>query len=115
MSKKTVTIELCDHNRTYEGRLLGLIDDKQFHALMTRKAFQNKIYSGATVPLAEIAENYPEFKGLRMILAVRKINGETIGGKHLFITERLNIVGNDDKEGLGILGKDDEYYTVTEK
>lgn len=115
MSKKTVTIELCDHGRTYEGRLLGLIDDKQFHALVTRKVFQNKIFSCATIPLEEIRTNYVEgFNGLRMILAIRKINNDSIGGKHLFVTERLNIIGSDNNGDLGILGEDDEYYMVEE-
>ena len=116
MNKKTVVIELCDHNRVYEGRLLGLVDDGQFHALMTKKRLQNKILSGATVPLKEIQENYKAgFGGLRMVLAIRKINDNTIGGKHMFISERLDYIGNEDGKGIGILGEDNGYYMVEEK
>lgn len=116
MNKKIVTIELCDHKKTYEGRLLGLIDDKQFHALMTRKAFQNKVFCCATVPLEEIRTSCRAgFNGLRLVLTIRKIDDKTVGGKHMFVTERLSYIGNEDRRGIGILGEEDELYLVEEK
>lgn len=116
MSKKNTTIELCDRNKTYKGRLLGLVDDKEFHALMTKKRFQNKIFSCRTVRLSEISESYKSgFDGLRLVLAVREVDGKEVGGKHLFITEKLNYIGNDIGKELGILGEEDEYYVVKEE
>jgi len=116
MSKPTVTIELLDSDKIYEGRLLGLVDDKQFHALMTKKSFQNKVFSGATVTVKEIQDNYGNkgFKGMRLVLAIREVNGESKVGKHLFITERLSFISNEDKGEIGILGEGDTLYTVSE-
>lgn len=116
MSKKNTTIELCDRNKKYRGRLLGLVDDKEFHALMTKKRFQNKIFSCRTVRLSEISNSYKiGFNGLRLVLAVREVDGEAVGGKHLFITEKLSYVGSDVGGELGILGEEDEYYIVKEE
>lgn len=116
MNKKAIIIELCDHNKTYKGRLLGLIDDREFHAVVTKKRFQGKIFSCSTVPLSEIVANYKDgFNGLRLVLAIKEINNEPAGGKHLFITERLNYIGNENSSEVGILGEDDEYYLVREE
>lgn len=116
MSKKNTSIELCDHKRSYKGRLLGLVDDKEFHALMTKKRFQGKVFSCRTVPLAEIVSSYKAgFDGLRLVLAVREIDGEIMGGKHLFITEKLNYIGNESSSGVGVLGEGDEYYVIKEE
>lgn len=113
--KRTINVELCDSKKEYKGRFLGLIDDSEFYRVISSRRMQNKIYSSETKPLKEII-NYEDFNGLRLVIAVREINGETVGGKHLFISERLNLVGSvglDQK--IGILGKVDEYIIISEE
>lgn len=118
MSKKEiVSIELVDRNRNYEGRLLGLMDDEEFYAMVTKKRVANKIFSGRTVPLGEIIDHYGkklgELSGLRLAIAIQKIDGEKQGGKHLFVTEKLQyITKQDSDEEMCLLGEGDEYYVV---
>lgn len=114
--KLVTTIELCDCDMTYKGRLLGLINDEEFHAIMIKKRFQNKIFSCRTVLISEIKQNHPKLGGLRLVLAATEVNGKTLNGKHLFITEKLNYVSHADvgDKTIGILGDKDEYYTIKE-
>jgi len=115
MKKKKVVIELCEHRRTYEGRLLGLIDDREFSAVLEKKRYQNKLFSSETTPLNSIVSNHSRLNGMRLALAIRKIDGKVVGGKHLFITERLDFVGSQGGNEAGILGYQDEYYLLTEE
>jgi len=115
MKKRTITVELCDKERTYEGRLLGLIDDNEFHCIMKNRSTQNKIYSSETIPLKEITDNFNRLKGLRLVISLRKVDGKNIPGKRLFISEKLSYITHQSKnEPVGILGEEDEYYEVTE-
>lgn len=115
-SKESVSIELVDRNRSYKGRLLGLLDDEEFHAMVMKKRIANKIFSGRTVPLDEIIDYYGkklgDLRGLRLALAIRRIDGEKQGGKHLFITEKLQYITKQDSGEMCLLGEDDEYYVV---
>ena len=113
--KTSTVIELCDSKKTYKGRLLGLVNDKEFHALMIKKRFQNKIFSCRTVPLDEIVDNYPRLNGLRLVLAAQELDGEMLTGKQLFVTEKLSHVANVDGGVVGILGERDEYYVIREE
>jgi hypothetical protein len=114
-NKKNVTISLLDRRREYTGRLLGLIDDKEFHALVTKKRVANKIFSGQTIRLSDVVNNYKEgLKGMRLVLAVREIDGVAAGGKHLFVTEKLDYITFEETDKAGILGEDNEYYDITE-
>lgn len=114
--KKKITVELSDNKKTYQGRLLGLIDDKEFHCIMKHRSTQNKIFSGETKPLKEIIDSYQNLEGLRLVVALKKIDGKSVlGKKQLFISEKLNYIASQttDKK-IGILGEEDEYYEVTE-
>lgn len=113
--KTTVTLELTDNEgKEYKGRLLGLINDNEFFKIMRSQRIQNKLFSYKTVPLSEIAE-YADLKGLRLVIAVKEINGTTTIGKHLFITDNLSMVTQVQTEGqVGILTENDEYILVTE-
>lgn len=114
--RKLAKIKLLDKKRTYKGRLLGLIDDKEFHALITRKKVQNKIFSGQTIPMLDIVNNFPRsLKGMRVVLAVREIDNKVQPGKHLFITEKLDYICFEDDSEIGILGEENEYYTIQEE
>ncbi len=113
--KTSTVIELCDNGKIFKGRLLGLVNDKEFHALMKKKRFQNKVFSCRTIPLVEIVDNYPKLNGLRLVLAAQELDGEMLIGKQLFVTEKLNYVANVDNGVVGILGEKDEYYVIREE
>ena len=113
--RKMVDMELCSNKKTYIGRLLGLVDDSEFYRILNSKRTQNKVFSSQTKPLKEIA-GYTRLDGLRLVIAIKEIDGESIGGKHLFITERLNMVGNvETDQQVGILGEEDEYIIISER
>lgn len=113
--KRIVNVELHDNKKEYSGRLLGLIDDSEFYRVLNSRRVQNKVFSSETKPLKEIAD-YAKFGGLRLVIAVKKVDGEIVGGKHLFITEKLNMVGNvETNQQIGILGEWDEYIIISEE
>lgn len=113
--KRTITVELCDNKKEYKGRLLGLIDDSEFFRILSSRRTQNKVFSSKTKSIEEIA-NYAEFDGLRLVVAVKEIDGEVIGGKRLFVTEKLDMVGAvETDQQMGILTREDEYIIVSER
>ena len=115
MKKRRVKVELCENKKIYTGRLLGLIGDKEFHCITNKRSAQNKIFSSQTMPLEEITDNYTELNGLRIVLALKEVDGKEIQGKHLFISEKLNYIAHQTTNTkIGILGMNDEYYEVTE-
>ena len=112
--RRTVTVELCDNKRKYRGRLLGLVNDSEFFRILSSRRTQNKVFSSATKPLEEIAE-YAKFDGLRLVVAVKEIDDKVIGGKQLFVTEKLDMIGTvETNQQIGILSKGDEYIIVSE-
>lgn len=119
--KRSVNLELCDNDTQYEGRLIGLVDDKEFHCIKDSKRVQNKMFSSETKPLKEIADNFSCLNGLRMVIAVKSIDGKSVRGKKLFITERLSLISfstTDDRNAddqIGVLGENDEFIFITEE
>lgn len=112
--KKTITVELCDNRKKYKGRLLGLVNDSEFFRILSSRRTQNKVFSSETKPLGEIAD-YAKFDGLRLVVAVKEIDGELLAGKQLFVTEKLDMVGSvETDQQIGILTKEDEYIIVSE-
>jgi len=114
MEKVLTTIDLCGKKIVYKGRLLGLINDKEFHALIKTKIFRRKVYSGQSIPLIDISKHNTCLTEMRVVLAVNKMNGKDICGRHLFISERLDYVTHESNGEIGILGEKDEFYTLTE-
>lgn len=96
MSKKsTVTAEIPlegNDSRTYTGRLLGLIKDDEFNALVQKVEAMKKVETRPTVALCPMFMEYDEVVGHRFVLATRKINGADVQGKKMFISERLDEV-----------------------
>ena len=84
-------------SKAYEGRLLGLIDDIEFNALIRSQAVQIRCITKATMPLANITE-CKEFdgtdglKGLRLVMAVKKKGNSVCLKKKLFVTEKLDFI-----------------------
>lgn len=76
----------------YVGRFLGFLKDDEFNAICQSKTAVGKIESKETKPLVEVCQKYDSLVGHRLIMAIRKVDGENIIGKKLFISERLNFI-----------------------
>jgi len=84
-------------SKTYEGRLLGLIDDVEFNALMRSQAVQTRCITKATMPLVNITEcrefdGTDGLKGLRLVMSVKKKDNIVCLKKKLFVTEKLDFI-----------------------
>lgn len=104
-----------EDDKIYEGRLLGLIDDKEFNSLIKSPQLQTKCITRETMPLPAITKRYQKLDGLRVVIAVKKVNGE-IATKLLFISERLDRVSyvkSDDDAAF--TGESDSYIMIEEK
>jgi len=125
--KRTITIDfwpgdtssrsnLGSNGRTYEGRLLGLITDKEFASLVSNVDIQKKCYTSATMPLSEVVDNYEDLEGYRIAVAVKKVDSVPVTGQKLFITERLSLISylNTDRSA-GITGENGAYMMVEEE
>jgi len=114
--KKIVTVELADAKKTYTGRFLGLIDDKEFHTIISKRRNQGKIFSAETMPLSKVAENYMSLDGLRFVMALKEADGQSTKNKTLFISDKLSyIAAQTTPEDYAILSENDEYYELWEK
>jgi hypothetical protein len=109
-------VSLGSNGRTYKGRLLGLITDKEFTSLIKDTDIQKKCYTSATIPLSEIVDNYEDLDGYRMTIAVKEIDGKSVIGQKLFVTERLSLVSylNTDRSA-GITGENGAYMMIEEE
>jgi hypothetical protein len=100
----------------YQGRLLGLITDEEFNAIMNSASLQKRVITKETVPLREITENYKDLSGHRIVLAIKSKNDVVVMGKKLFISERLHLMSyvRDAKGECGITGETDSYLFIKE-
>jgi hypothetical protein len=120
MSKKVQTqIDLWtdkDIGVKYKGRLLGLITDKEFNAIINSARLQKKVATKETVPLKEITDNHKDLDGYRLVLAIRSKDDITSVGKKLFISERLHLVSyvRASKGECGITGETNSYLFIKE-
>lgn len=79
--------------KIYEGRLLGLIDDEQFAILIKEKEVQRKFLTTEATPLRDITDGYKKMNGLRLVMAVKKVDNESVD-KNLFVSEKLANIAN---------------------
>jgi len=108
---------LGSDGRKYEGRLLGLITDKEFASLIHNVEIQKKCFTSATMPLSELVDNHEDLTGYRLAMAVKEIDEKPVmDSQKLFITERLSLVSylNTDKSA-GITGENGAYMMVEEE
>lgn len=130
--KRRVKIELYVHEKLeedinqqgimeseYEGRLLGLIDSKQFSYLLKHKDAQSKFLTTETMDLDEITKNYKEMNGLRIAVAIKKKNG-VWADKNLFVSEKLSRCAytTSHEQGelqAGFSGEKNGWILITEK
>ena len=100
---------------TYNGRLLGLIDDAEFNILLSDKVTQARCKTRGAMPLKEITDNHQDLKGMRLMVVVNETDGKN-EIPYLFISERLHFVSyvKPDNE-CGFTGITDSYLMVKER
>jgi len=120
MSKKVQTqIDLWtggDDNIKYKGRLLGLVTDEEFNAIINSARLQKKVATKETISLKEITDNHKDLAGHRLVLAIKYKDDITSVGKKLFISERLYLVSyvRASKGECGITGETNSYLFIKE-
>lgn len=111
------------HNRVKQvikGKLLGLLTDKQYAIISKKPDIQNKILTGEICTLKEVSTILLEdpYNTYRLAVNAKYIDGIS-KGKHLFITNRLNILTKclQDKETRIVEAwtNEDISVTMTEK
>lgn len=115
MSKKNVDVELYDQDgaKHYNGRCVGLLDDREFNAILKSADLQRKLTTVRTVPLADIAET-KQVQDLR--LAIITTNNGAVDKKGLFITEPIEMISQVTlPDDITIVGTDGSYIMLKEK
>lgn len=104
--------------RTYTGRFLGLILDDQFNALVQEKDVMRKIETRPSLPLCPVFMKNDNLSGHRFVMTVKKINGNSVAGKQLFVSERLDhawkVDPGDHRVRLTTVNKKDIYIVEKE-
>ena len=117
--KVQTQIEVCagkNNNVKYKGRLLGLITDEEFNAIIKSAGLQKKVATKETVLLSEITDNHKDLSGYRLVLAIKSKDDITVIGKKLFVSERLHLVSyvRPNKNECGITGEVNSYMFIKE-
>jgi len=120
MAKKYVTVDLYEENRSVTGRFLGMIDDKEFATILNNRKLQNKLFSAESKPIADIETMDTDIDGLRILIAVRKIDDKDTLRKTLFISEPLEMVGhaattNQENPQIGVCAVHKSCYIMIEE
>lgn len=120
----TATIYTDEHpkGRKYEGRLLGLINDSEFDALIRHKTVQTRCVTKGTVPIASIIgckefDGKDGLQGLRMVMSVKKREGVSCFTKVLLVTEKLSFISfvREDGSSVALTGEKDSWINIDEK
>jgi len=77
--------------KTYYGRLLGIIDDQEFAAMVNDSTLQKRCITKSTKSLLSITDSWYDLTGHRMVLALKKVDGVEVH-KRLLITDKLGLV-----------------------
>ena len=104
----------------YKGRLLGLITNEEFNALIDSKEVQNKIYTKGTLPLTDIM-GLTDVEDMRLVMTVRKRGEKEVPAKTLFVSDKITMLtyesngkAEDGKEEVIINTASDECLFVKE-
>lgn len=117
--KKIITAEVHtgskEDDKVYEGRLIGLIDDKEFNSMIKSPQLQAKCITKGTISLASITKKYQKFNGMRVVVVVKKAGNEVVS-KFLFISEKLDRVSYVKSDSnAAFTGESDSYIMFKEK
>jgi len=79
--------------RKYLGRFLGFIKDDEFNALIQKTTdVSPRLESKNTQPLIEVAAKFDNMAGYRLIMVVKKIDGESTLKKLLYVSQGLTMI-----------------------
>jgi hypothetical protein len=95
MSKDLIELTTTEDGKEkkYVGRFLGFIKDDEFNALVQNvEDVAARLESKATQPLLKVAAKFDEINGYRLIMAVKRVNNETVIKKMLYVSEGLTLI-----------------------
>jgi hypothetical protein len=118
--KKRVTVNLYAHtegiDKEYNGRLLGFITGEEFNVLLKNKSLQSKFLTVEAVSVDEIAKNYETLNGLRIVVAVKRVDDKDVL-KQLFVSEPLDTVSYyyPERKEIGFMTVDNNLLMMTQE
>ena len=114
--KSTVKFK-TDEKVEYEGRFLGFLKDDEFNALVQNAdELAGKIDSKETQSLLKLARSVTDLPGSRFVVAIRKINGENLISKRLFVSPRLDLITEVQGNHVSIqLADSSEFIQIEER
>ena len=87
-----INIYSTEMESSLEGRLLGLVNDKEFNAIVANKKLQKKVLTKATIPLDSITKYHQSLEDFRVVAAIRARDGAQFHPARLFISDKLSVV-----------------------
>lgn len=120
ISKTMIVIDVYtgekEKQTSVEGRLLGLINDKEFNAIVASKQLQKKVLTKETIPLSSITKHHQNLEDYRVVVAARVRNDTQFHPARLFISDKLGVVSFVQPEGnCGFTDRGQAYVMIEEK
>jgi len=119
-SKAIVVIDVYtgekEEQTSVEGRLLGLINDKEFNAIVASKKLQKKVLTKETLSLSSITHHYQNLEDYRVVIAARARDGIQFHPARLFVSDKLGVVSFVQPDGnCGFTDRGQAYIMIEEK
>lgn len=116
--KTTVVVDVYTGKieTVFEGRLLGLVNDVEFNAIVNSKKLQKKVLTKETISLASITKNHQNLEDYRVVVAIKERDGTMFHPAKLFISDKLGIVSFVQPDGnCGFTDRGQAYILMEEK
>ncbi len=116
--KKTVVVDVYTGKieAAFKGRLLGLVNDIEFNAIVNSKELQKKVLTKETISLADITKNYQTLEDYRVVIAIKERDGEIFHPARLFISDKLGVVSFVQPDGnCGFTDRGQAYILMEEE
>jgi len=122
MSKTTnkivVKIEMFNENGResdiIEGRLLGMVTDEQYRAMMQDKSLVNRLSTVPTKSLSEIA-SLKDVANMRLALVIKSRNNKPISRRQMFFSAPFDMISTiSSNTDISANGKDGSYMLINE-
>lgn len=117
--KKIVNVEVYNENKEFKyiGRLLGLLSNKEYAAIVDNDSLKSKLLNVATTPLSEIGElSQSEVDNTRIAITVKKRGSVEITKRILFITEPIEFISSvNSKKYVTFVGSNDSLIIINEE
>lgn len=111
-----VDVYTTEIETSLSGRLLGLVDDTEFNAIVSSKKLQKGVLTKETIPLVSITKNYQNLEDYRVVIAIRERDGAQFHPARLFISDKLGVVSFVQPEGnCGFTDRGQSYIMMEEK